>query len=54
MSKEIDISLIVPLARASSLRHSLGLMYIPSCLRKKNIGPFIIGIKLKKEERCSV
>jgi radical SAM superfamily enzyme YgiQ (UPF0313 family) len=50
MSKEIDISLIVPPARASSLRPPLGLMYIASCLREKNINPSIIDIKSKKNK----
>tara|TARA_B100000959_G_scaffold286698_1_gene366585 strand:- start:549 stop:833 length:285 start_codon:yes stop_codon:yes gene_type:complete len=40
LNKQIDISLIVPPAKASSLRPPLGLMSIASCLREKNIGQF--------------
>ena len=50
MSKQIDVSLIVPPARASSLRPPLGLMYIASCLKEENINPSIIDIKSKKDK----
>lgn len=50
MNKPIDISLVVPPARASSLRPPLGLMYIASCMREKKINPSIIDIKSKKNK----
>tara|TARA_B100001964_G_scaffold214613_1_gene252329 strand:+ start:1040 stop:2557 length:1518 start_codon:yes stop_codon:yes gene_type:complete len=50
MKKKVDISLIVPQARSSSLRPPLGLMYIASCLRKNNINPSIIDIKSKENK----
>ncbi len=50
MNKQIDISLVVPPARASSLRPPIGLMHIASCLREKNLNPSIIDIKSRESK----